>query len=342
MNRTETVSFAATVDEKKRLVSKADERGMTLSAYLGTLHRAGDARTPVGDAAGAYVHELLRSWFGESRAYNAPHTNLHALDTVMRALQHETTSDTGGLLPAAVIQDLTKFVDANRGAVNASRQLPMPEKGAAFTFPRSTQATQVDVQASQGSLLASRKLLITDDSIAKGTFGGQLSVSEQEADWSSPALMQLATEDITEQYAIDTEGVTTAAIAAAITTNTVAAELSDVEQVVDAVGQAQAALIASAKRPGDVLFIGSDMFATLTGAMGQLTFPELWPSIAYSAGFAHDFAAVACSRLVRTFEQDKGLIIQTVPNTTEVLLAYRGYFAADVRPEGVCGIVAAS
>lgn len=302
---------------------------------------------------GQYARLCIRA-----HAYN----DQEAAETLTRALQHETTADTGGLLPVPIFGDLIKFVDANRYAVNVMRNLPMPDKGATFTRPRVTQTTQVGAQAAQGDVLASRKFTVTGDTVTKTTQGGTVALSEQQIDWNEDSMLDLVVQDLAEQYAIDTETIATAAIAAGVTTNnTTLAVDADATAFFAAAGSAAGSLYGTAKALPNVLFASVDRWAYLIGLVdddGRPLFPNLSPvnaggtlelgsfrgnplgvQLAVSPEFSNGFFALGVTKYLEAYERNKGQISIPSPSTLEVVLAYRGYFAAHVRAEGLQGLI---
>jgi hypothetical protein len=284
-------------------------------------------------------------------------------DTLGRALQHGVSAD--GTSVSTIEGDLVKFVDANRYAVNAARRVPMPQNHSkTFQRPRVTQHTQVGNQAAEGDVLASRRLQTTGDEISKLTRGGTLALSEQEIDWTDPAMLGLAIQDLAEQYAIDTDTVLVDAIEAAVTSNVTTCALdAGSGDFIEALASAAGAVYGTSKKLPNVVYVGINRWVYLLGLTdgeGRPLFPALGSasnSIGVSPGagtfggteaiglrvvvdpnFDPDFMAVAASQLVEFYEQDKGLLSVNAPSTLEVIYAYRGYVAANVYAEGLNGL----
>lgn len=283
-------------------------------------------------------------------------------DNITRSLQHGTSAD--GTAPVTIEGDLIKFVDASRNAVNASRRLPMPDNHAStFKRPRWTTSTLVGVQAAQGDVLASRAPVNTGDLITKATFGGTFALSEQERDWTEPAMVALGVQDLAEQYGIATDdahctAIETASTASAATTLSLTAAS---DAVIAAVAAASGIAYGTSKKMPDVLFAAPDRFfylAALTDGDGRPVFPVSGGTIVNSAGsngpgvtswgsmnvlglrvvvdpnFTANFLSVAVSNLVEAYEEEKGLLTVEAPSTLETLFAYRGYFASNVYSQG--------
>ncbi len=284
-------------------------------------------------------------------------------DVLQRVVAHGVAAD--GTAPVTIEGDLVKFVDANRYAVNAARRVPMPDNHApTFKRPRVTQRTTVGQQVTEGDVLSSQRLQLTGDTVTKLTRGGVLSLSEQEIDWTDPQMLGLAIQDLAESYAIDTDTVLTAAIeaqadqASAVVLSLTAAPDVFLKAIADAAG----VVYAAAKRLPDTLFVSVDRWSYLLSLVDTTGRPlflsgQQFNSIG-SGGNASSFSGsmniaglnvvvdpnfntnvwcVAASSLVEFYEQDKGLLSINVPSTLEVQYAYRGYAAANVYPQAICG-----
>ncbi len=290
-------------------------------------------------------------------------------ETLQRVVAHGVSSD--GTAPVTIEGDLVKFVDANRYAVNAARLLPMPDnKAPTFKRPRVSQRTTAGSQANEGDVLSSQRMQVTGDTVTKLTRGGVLSLSEQEVDWTDPAMLGLAIQDLAESYAIDTDNVLCDAIEAAATANDstetiLAATLPTAAAFVAAVTAASGVAYASAKRLPDTLFVDTNWWSRILGIVdttGRPVFPPAGQSVnshgtsdgvtsfgginvlglnvVVDPNFTADFMCVAVSSLVEFYEQNKGLLSINAPSTLEVQYAYRGYVAANVYNQAIASIEA--
>lgn len=304
---------------------------------------------------GDYAMTVTRSRFGrlgvdKFRAFAGDE------ETLTRTLAHGVSAD--GTAPITIEGDLIKFIDSQRYVVNACRQLPMPDNHApSFKRPRATQFTTVGQQVNEGDVLSSQRFQNTGDLITKTTQGGALSLSEQEIDWTDPALLGLAIQDLAAQYAIDTDTLLATAIStAALDANeTVLSLTANAAAVVTAVAAAAAQVYSTAKRMADVIFVDVNRWAFLAGLTdgdGRPIFPIAGPfntagvnndgvanfsglkilglEVVVDPNFTSNFWAVGVSQLCEFYEQNKGLLSINVPSTLEVTYAYRGYAAANV------------
>ncbi len=202
-------------------------------------------------------------------------------DILKRVVAHGVSAD--GTAPVTIEGDLIKFVDANRYMVNASRQLPMPDNHApTFKRPRVTQRVTVGQQVTEGDVLSSQRMQLTGDTVTKGTYGGVLSLSEQEIDWTEPAMLGLAIQDLAQSYAIATDTVLTAAIEAqADQSSAVVLSLTAASDVLfAAIADAAAVVYSASKKLPDTFFCAVDRWAylaALTDGDGRPLFPNAGP-----------------------------------------------------------------
>jgi HK97 family phage major capsid protein len=287
-------------------------------------------------------------------------------ETLQRVVSHGVSSD--GTAPVTVEGNLVYFVDANRYAVNAANRKPMPDNHApTFLRPRVTQSTTVAKQVTQGDILSSQRFQLTGDTITKATYGGVLSLSEQEVDWTDPAMLGLAIQDLARQYAIQTSTAFTAALVAAVTegTETALSLTATLALFVAGIAASAAAAYATAFELPDTLFVAPDRFfyiAGLTDTTGRPAFP-VTPSQSFNSPgsnpqgvtkwgsmnvlglnvvtdptFAANTMITAVSEFCEVYEQDKGLLTIAAPSTLEVQYAYRGYFVPNVYSQALNGI----
>ena len=288
-------------------------------------------------------------------------------DVLQRVVAHGVAAD--GTAPVTIEGDLLKFVDATQYAVNAARRLPLPDNHApTFKRPRVTQRTTAGQQVTEGDVLSSQRLQLTGDTITKLTRGSVLSLSEQEIDWSEPAMLGLAITDMMQSLSIDIDTVLTAAIEVqADQADAVVCSLTAAPDVfLKAVADAAAAVYSKARRLPDTLFVAVDRWAyllSLTDTTGRPLFlaGNQFNSIG-TGGNASSFAGgmniaglnvvvdpnfstnvwcVSCSELCEMYIQDKGLLSINVPSTLEIQYAARSYCAANVLPQSTVGLEAA-
>lgn len=303
---------------------------------------------------GEYASTVYRSQVGSP----SEREEAHAL--LLRVVAESGTGDTAGILPTPIIGDLVKFVDASRPVISSMRPMPMPDKGKTFSRPRLTQGTLSAAQTEK-SQLSSRQLTTTGDTVTKATHGVVLRLTEQDMDWSEPSLLDIAYEDMADEYAIDTETAAATAIAAAATTTTsFDITTADAAAFVAAMAAGAVSVYGTAKRLPDTVYAAVDAWGFIAGLVdstGRPLFPSLAPMnapgtleltsfdgnpmglrLVVSPHFSSHFLAVGASRLLEQYEQNKGFVTVNVPSVLEQEVAYRGYFAANCYAQGLCSL----
>jgi HK97 family phage prohead protease len=113
------------------------------------------------------------------------------------------TTDTPGLLPVPVLGPLVQDLNFLRPVVDAVGARAYPDSGQSKTFIRPTITTHTSV-ASQSELGAASAttMVIASNSISKTTLAGQVTLSVQDIDFTSPAAMQLILNDLMGEYMI--------------------------------------------------------------------------------------------------------------------------------------------
>jgi HK97 family phage prohead protease len=113
------------------------------------------------------------------------------------------TTDTPGLLPVPVLGPLVQDLNFLRPVVEAVGARAYPDSGQSKTFIRPTITTHTSV-ASQSELgsASATTMVIASNSISKTTLAGQVTLSVQDIDFTSPAAMQLILNDLMGEYMI--------------------------------------------------------------------------------------------------------------------------------------------
>jgi HK97 family phage prohead protease len=124
--------------------------------------------------------------------------------TVLQAAAGDVlTTDTPGLLPVPVLGPLVQDLNFLRPVVEAVGARAYPDNGQQKTFIRPTITTHTSV-ASQSELSAASAttMVIASNSVSKTTLAGQVTLSVQDIDFTSPAAMQLILNDLMGEYMI--------------------------------------------------------------------------------------------------------------------------------------------
>jgi len=114
------------------------------------------------------------------------------------------TTDTPGLLPVPVLGPLVQDLNFLRPVVEAVGARAYPDNGQQKTFirPTITTHTSVATQSTELSAASATTMVIASNSVSKTTLAGQVTLSVQDIDFTSPAAMQLILNDLMGEYMI--------------------------------------------------------------------------------------------------------------------------------------------
>lgn len=298
---------------------------------------------------GDYLHDVIHAHQGDADSRGR----------LNRALENETTGDVPGLVPEPIVGDVVNIIDASRPIVSFLRSYTMPQYGSSFTRPKVKQHTEVDVQSAQKTELASRKFLVDPIQVNKVTMGGAIDVAFQVVDWTQPSALNAITDDLADQYAIQTESAMAALILAAAGTDNTAEEITvgsggvgTADQWIKGIAAAAGAVYANAKRLPNAIFCSPDMWATLIGltdttgrpivaagspqnVMGNGTTTSFSGSILgmpliVSPGLESGSVIVGASQYAEVYEDRRGALRVVEPKLLGWEIAYYGYFAGIV------------
>ena len=108
------------------------------------------------------------------------------------------TTDTPGLLPVPVLGPLVQDLNFLRPCIEAVGVRAYPDGGTQKTFirPTITTHTSVAAQANELAAVSATTMVIASNSVSKTTLAGQVTLSVQDIDFTSPAAMQLILNDL--------------------------------------------------------------------------------------------------------------------------------------------------
>lgn len=131
------------------------------------------------------------------------------------------TTDTPGLLPVPVLGPLVQDINFLRPVVNAIGARAYPDGGASKTFirPTITTHTSVGTQSTELSAVSAQTMVIAANTISKTTLAGQVTLSAQDIDFTSPAAMQLILTDLMGEYMIASDNLAADNLLAAATSS---------------------------------------------------------------------------------------------------------------------------
>src|SRR5688500_1887273 len=169
-----------------------------------TAPRAGDYKT-----AGQVIVDQLRAVGAENTAPDAEardrlkgaEVRVVGEEQQKRAVAHETTVQTPGLLPKPIVGQIVNQIDDRRPFITSigARDLGgIP--GKLFSRPIVTQHTAVGQQMTEKTELTSQQFVVGSVDFTKNTYGGALNVSYQVIDWTSPAAWDALLTDLQRIY----------------------------------------------------------------------------------------------------------------------------------------------
>lgn len=278
-----------------------------------------------------------------------------------RALAEMTTADSAGILPVPIVGELLKMADSTRPVFNAMTGRTMPASGKQFTRPRLTQRVNVGEQDPELEEIVSRKLIVAADTVTKRTFAGGLRLSQQDIDWTDPAILEILLADFVDYYSEVTEGAACdflealpiAADTAADNTGHSPWTVTDPGTIVESVINGMVKLYGKAKRMGTVLFLdlasaaslstvmtGNDDRTALSVVRESLRELDMSLDIVIGPQLAADTRILAVKSFIEAYEERKGLLRAVVPSVLAQDVAYFGYVAFWARHEGVINLAA--
>ena len=274
------------------------------------------------------------------------------------------TTDTPGLLNQMVLGPV--FTDLNyiRPVVSAVGARAFPDGGTQKTFIRPTWTTHVSVGSQSPELggVSATTPVIASNVVSKTTLAGQVTLSAQDIDFTSPAAMEIILRDLAGQYMLQSDAVACAAILAGDTASgstwTVTAD--DPTSLISALYDAATDILAATNFLPDHIFVSPDVWKKLgsqlnaekspifpyTGAAGLMgvngmgtanvtqmnTFNPLGLNLVVDRAFADNTMVVARGTAIEFYEQIRGIMSVEVPSTLGRTFSYYGYvstFIAD-------------
>lgn len=273
-------------------------------------------------------------------------------ENIRAAAPDVITTDTPGILPTPILAPVYNNFRGLRPVVDAIGAKAMPGGGKIFIRPEVTTHTSMAVQSAENAALQSGTFVVFNNQVTKNTYGGYVTISEQDLDWTDPNVLSLVLDDMGRIYANQTDDVAADALVAGATTTAVLsdANLLLADKVVAFVYDAAATILSASN--GNLpthLFVASDVFASL-GKLSDSSlrplFPQTGPMNAYGSmtpasvesvafglrvvvdrNFAAKTMIVGDASGFEIFEQQKGAISIDNPSTLSRTIAFRGYFA---------------
>jgi HK97 family phage prohead protease len=274
------------------------------------------------------------------------------------------TTDTPGLLPVPVLGPVFDDLNYIRPVVSAVGARAMPDGGQSKTWIRPTWTTHVSVGAQSPELsgVSATTPVIASNVVTKTTLAGQVTLSVQDIDFTSPAALEIILRDLAGQYMLQSDAVACAAILAGDTASgstwTVTAD--NPSSLISALYDAATDILKATNFLPDHIFVSPDVWQKLgaqldadkrpifpyTGAAGLMgvngvgtsnvtqmnTFNPLGLNLVVDRAFADNTMVVARGSAIEFYEQVRGIMSVEVPATLGRTFSYYGYvstFIAD-------------
>jgi hypothetical protein len=274
------------------------------------------------------------------------------------------TTDTPGLLPVPVLGPVFDDLNYIRPVVSAVGARAMPDGGQSKTWIRPTWTTHTNVGTQSPELdpVTARTPVIASNVISKTTLAGQVTLSVQDVDFTSPAAMEIILRDLAGQYMLQSDAVACSAILAGDTASgsTWTVTANDPTSLIAALYDAATDILTATNFLPDHIFVSPDVWKKLgsqldadkrpifpyTGAAGLMgvngmgtanvtqmnTFNPLGLNLVVDRAFSDNTMVVARGSAIEFYEQVRGIMSVEVPATLGRTFSYYGYvstFIAD-------------
>lgn len=261
------------------------------------------------------------------------------------------TESNPGALPEIIVQPAYNNFRGLRPVIDAIGTKAMPTGGQIFVRPSVTTHVSQGVQSAQNAALTAGTLAVTRNTVTKNTYGGYVTISEQDLDWTDPNILQLVLDDMGRVYANTTDNVAADALLAGCSQSAVLTDpTSPAEWISDIYDASSTILTNSNGNLPTHLFLSPNMWAAagkLVDTTGRPLFSNVGPMNAYGSqtpastdgivafglrvvvdrNFAADTCIVGDASGFEIFESMKGAISIDVPSTLSRTIAWRGYLA---------------
>jgi HK97 family phage prohead protease len=271
---------------------------------------------------------------------------------VRAAAPNIDTGDTPGILPTPIVGPVYNNFRGIRPVVDAIGVRAMPGGGKVFIRPEVTTHVSQGIQTNELDTLTAGTMVVFNNQVTKNTYGGYVTISEQDLDWTDPAVLSLVLDDMARIYANTTDNVAADNLVsgASSTTSFTVADIDQPGEWARWIYTASEAILGASN--GNLpthLFLSPNMWRALgllvddakrplfpqvgpMNAFGQM-FPGQSEAVAFGLrvvvdrNFANDTVIVGDPTGYEIFEQQKGAISIDVPSSLGRTIAWRGYFA---------------
>ena len=269
------------------------------------------------------------------------------------------TESNPGVLPQIIVQSVYNNFVGMRPVIDAFGPRPMPTGGQIFIRPKVTTHNSMGVQSAQNAALTSSTMIVSKLTVTKETYGGFVTISEQDMMFSTPEILGTLLDDMARIYANTTDNVAADALVAGATTTESFGDPTLPEDWVAWIGAASEVILsASNGNLPNALFVSPKYWGkliSLADTTGRPLFPNLGPQnalgnlqVSFGQGSAFGLNVVVDRNFTaetvilgcagpsagnptgagfECYELPQGAISVDVPSTLSRTIAFRGQFA---------------
>jgi phage head maturation protease len=269
------------------------------------------------------------------------------------------TTDTPGLLPVPVLGPVFQDLNYIRPVVAAVGARAFPDGGNSKTFIRPTWTTHTSVASQSPELnpVSATTPVIASNVVSKTTLAGQVTLSVQDVDFTSPAAMEIILRDLAGQYLLQSDNqcadqIVAQGVASGVTWTVNGTDPSD---LINTLYEVAESILAATNFLPDHLFVSVDVwrklssqldadkrpvfpYAAAAGLMGvngmgtqtitsTNTLNPFGLNLVVDRNFAAGTMVLARGSAVEFYEQVRGLMSVEAPGTLGRVFSYYGYVA---------------
>ena len=271
---------------------------------------------------------------------------------IRAAAPNVETTDTPGILPEPIVGPVYNNFRGLRPVVDAIGTKAMPGSGKIFRRPAVTTHTTIGASNGENAALDQGTFVVSDNPVTKGVYGGYVRLSEEDQEWTDPAVLGLLLDDMARIYANETDNVAADALVAG-SSQTLAfpgASTDPTNWLTWLYDAAEDILVNSNGNLPTHLFMAPDnwkQLGKLEDGQGRPLFPQVGPmnafgtvnpsvtnftafglSVVVDRNFANGTLILGSPDGFEIFEQPKGAIsVEAADGSLSRYIKFRGYFA---------------
>jgi len=275
------------------------------------------------------------------------------LANIRAAAPDVVTTDTPGILPEPIVGAVYNNFRGLRPVVDAIGVKALPGGGKTFRRPYVSTHTTIGASNGQNANLDSGTFVVSEFKVDKEVYGGYVRLSEEDMDWTEPAVLGLLLDDMARIYANETDNVAADGLVAGATQtlNFDDADYAKPEKWIEFAYWAAAEILTGSN--GNLpthIFLDPNMWqrlGRLSDDQGHPLFPAVGPMNAFgalqpgaTAGVAFGMTVVvdrnfAANTMIigdpsgyELYETQKGAIqVEAADGSLSRYIKFRGYFA---------------